>query len=260
MKQALLCFIFLVFGFLSGCGRESPAKKDAVAYVNKEPVTASELKREIALRARQDPTFKITPETKQEQLETIINRKLIIQEAMEKGLAREERFANTIKVFWEQTLIRDFIDYKKRAFQDYLFVNDEDTKKYYDNLSRKAAFKVLKSKDKGPLVKIYEEFKKNKTVDTSAWEEIGPVGYEDVTSSMLMDAFRMDQGEMKIFADPAQTYYLVMVASVEKIEIGPLEELKAGIEKRVLAVKEKQLFEQWLREKRKNAKIEIIGR
>jgi hypothetical protein len=90
MKQILLCFAFLVFGFLSGCGKEGPPKKDVVAYVNKEPITASELKREIALRLKAEPDFKVTPQTEREQLEVMISRKLIIQEAMEKGFAKEE--------------------------------------------------------------------------------------------------------------------------------------------------------------------------
>lgn len=261
MKQGaiILPVTFLLSVFLLGCGRESPPKDNVVAYVNKEPVTASELKREIALRAKQDPSFKVTPETEQEQLDVIINRKIIIQAAMQKGLAREERFVNTIKTFWEQTLIRDFIDYKKKAFKDYLFVTDDDVKKYYDNLSKRVTFRILRSKDKAPLDKIYEEFKKNNAVDTSAWEQVGPVAYEDIASGALLSAFRMNEGQMSIFEDLSHTYYLIMVASIEKIEIGPLEELRSGIEKRILAMKERQLFEQWLGEKRKKAKIEMIG-
>jgi hypothetical protein len=153
--------------------------KKIVAYVNKEPIYESELNREIALKARRDPMFKVTPETLSEELENIVNRKLIIQQAMEKGLAREDRFINTIKSFWEQTLIRDFVGYKRKDFQDYLFATEDEIKNYYDSMP----------------------------------------GKED---------------------------------------LGPIDDARPEIEKRIIESKENKLFEDWLESERKKAKVEIV--
>ena len=133
----LLPIVFCSVMFLSGCGKPDQAKKGIIAYVNKEPIFSSDLEREIALKVRQDPAFKVTPKTEAEQLDTIINRKLIIQKAMERGLARENRFVNTIKAYWEQTLIRDFLEYKDREFQQYLFVTEDEARDYYNKLAAK---------------------------------------------------------------------------------------------------------------------------
>ncbi|GEM_PF-5754342 len=143
-NRALIIFsVCLVI--CSGCAKSGPADKDAIAYVNKEPVLKSELDREMALRQRHDPDFKITPETKAEQLDTIIDRKLIVQKAMENGLAREDRFVNTIKAYWEQTLIRNFLEYKEREFKDYIFAAEEEIKNYYDNLPNKDTLGTLEA-------------------------------------------------------------------------------------------------------------------
>ena len=130
--------IILVLIFLAGCAKNEADKKNVIAYVNKEPIFSSDLKREIAFKVRQDPAFKVTPKTEAEQLDTIINRKLIIQKAMERGLAREDRFVNTIKAYWEQTLIRDFLEYKDREFQQYLFVTEGEARDRYNKLAAKS--------------------------------------------------------------------------------------------------------------------------
>ena len=143
-SRSLWVAAFLILLFLPGCGkREQFDKKDVIAYVNKEPILESELKRDIALKTRQDPMFKVTPETESEMLDNIINRKLLCQNAMEKGMAREPRFVNTIKSFWEQTLIRDFIDYKQKEFGEYTFVTEDEIKNYYDNLVKNGATESL---------------------------------------------------------------------------------------------------------------------
>lgn len=255
-KEPLI--VLSIFAFFSGCGK-SPLddKKDIIAYVNREPIFASDLKREIALKARQDPTFKVTPETKDDQLDMIINRKLIIQEAMEKGLAREDRFVNTIRSFWEQALIRDFINYKKSQFQDYLFVTDDEVNKFYDNISKRITFKILKSKDKRYIDNAHDKFIKNIDLESMPFETVGPVGYEEITSSVLQEAFEMPIDEAKKFED-AQNHYLIMVANVDRVAVGPQESLKPEIEKRIATMKERRLFEEWLKEKRERSNIKFF--
>ena len=253
LRYLLAFFAFLLVVVLSGCGKIAD-KDDVIAYVNKDPIYASDLKKAVAMRARLDPSFKIIPETERDELDIIINRKLIVQEAMEKGLAREDRFVNTIKAFWEQALVRDFVDFKKKEFQDYLFATDEDIKKYYDNLSYKITFRALKTKDTHSAETAYKKYINDK--DSSGWETVGPVGYSDIMSGVLLDAFEMGEGEAKIFSDETNSY-VIEVAKKEKIAVEPLENIKTEIEKRITLVKERHLFEDWLKTKRKQSKIKI---
>lgn len=247
-------FILAVSLSLPACAK-SPAKdKDVVAYVNKDPIYKADLKRDIALRAKFDPEFKLTPETESEQLDAMIDRKIIVQYAMEQGLARDERFVSTIRTIWEHTLIRDFIEYKKRQLQDYLFATDDDIKKYYDNMSYKVTFKVFKSRSKAAADAAYAKYLEDK--DTSSWQVVGPIGYDDVGPIALLDAFERGEGEAGVFTDQPN-YYVIEVFKKDRLELAPLDSIKAEIEKRVVSMKEKRLFEDWLKEQKKASKITI---
>lgn len=261
-RVVLFAMLFISIAFfiaLNGCGKmvgQAKDKSDIVAYVNKEPIFSHEVKRDIALRAKIDPSFSVTPETTREILDVIIDRKLIVQSAIERGLAREESFVNTIRTFWEQVLIRDFIDYKKKELQDYIFATDDEIRRYYDNMSYKVTFRVLRSRDEKYIDMAYSKYLKDK--DSSAWETVGPIGYEELLSSVLLDAFRMAPGEAGKFKDDSN-YYVIEVLEKTMVETPPLEELKAGIEKRVSAMKERRLFEDWLKEKRAKSKVRIMN-
>lgn len=253
----LFPFIMLLSGCGGACKSDLPHKEEIIAYVNKEPIYASELKKEIALRARHEPGYKSTAEAEADQLDIMIDRKLIIQEAVSKGLGRQEKFVATIKNFWEQALVRDFIEFKKKEFADYLFATEEEIKKYYGNLGKRITFKVLKSRDKNYIDAVYDEFIKNKEIDTAGWETIGPVGYEDIDSETLSEAFDLPLGGLKK-AEDAPDYYIVMVSEKENVELLPLDTLKSQIERRVLAMKEKLLFNKWLKAEREKASVRIL--
>ena len=245
--------------FTSACGRRSiKDNKEVVAYVNEEPIYANELEKGMAFKARQDPEFKFCPETERDQLEVIIEKKLIIQEAVEKGLAREDKFVDTIQTFWEQTLIRDFIDSKKEEFKDALSVTDDDIKYYYNRLGKKVTFNVLKSRNAADIDLAYKKITENgEPLDVKKCEVIGPVGYDDITSSVLLKSFDLPLGGV-IKTEDLPDYYLVTVVDKETVTLKPLETLRPQIKERVVAMKERQLFENWFKEKRANAKIDII--
>ena len=243
---------------LSGCGKaQSPDK--IIAHVNKEPVYASELKKAIDLRRRQDPSLQITPDLEREELDLLVNKKLVIQEAMEKGLAREDRFVNTIKSFWEQTLIRDFLEFKKKEFKDKASASYDEIKRYYDNLSWRVLFRVLRSRDADYIDAVYIKLAKGDGGENIAWESVGPIGYDDISDEALLEVFNLKEGETKkIAAEPYN--YIVIVDRKEPVALEPMETLKAEIEKRVIALKERRMFEKWLKEKKSRSRIRIYSK
>ncbi len=247
--------------FTAACGqRETKNTKNVIAYVNEEPIFADELSKSIALKERLEPMFKSGPEDELNQLDVIIEKKLILQAAVEKGLAREDRFVDTIRTFWEQTLIRDFIDSKKEEFQSAVVATDQEVKDYYSRLSRRVTFKVLKSRDRRVIDQAHERItKKGGSLDDKESSVVGPVGYDDITSSVLLKSFDLPLGGV-MKAEDLPDYYLVTVINKEVVTLKPLETLRPQIIERVVAMKERQLFENWFKEKRAKAKIDIINR
>lgn len=235
---------------LPGCAKKPSGK--VVAKVNNDPIYASDLKREVALKTKTDPLFKITPHTLENEVDNIINKRLLIQEAQKLKLAQTDRFVNTIKAFWEQTLIRDLIIAKNEDFKDKITVTDAEVKDYYSKLAQKAIFKIIKRKDKALLETILGIEK-----DLIAWEKmIGPVGYEDIDSLVLRRAFGLPVGEARIFRDK-DSFYLVYVAEKIPAFAPPLEEIYPAIEKQIKQHKQNLAIKQWLDDIKKKAKIEI---
>jgi len=147
-----LCTIFLTF-FFAGCSRKSNEREPVIATVNKELISLRDFQEDIAIRSKQNPSYQITPQTVKEQLDTAIDRKLMIQEAMKMGLTNNEDFVRTIQTFWEQTLIRELIEAKSHEWEDRLFITEDEISDYYEEITKK-------SDNVPPLKSIYDQLKK----------------------------------------------------------------------------------------------------
>ncbi len=123
----------LLIPVFTSCGGQRQ-HKDAVATVNGSPVSLQEFQKELAMYANRNPDFKLNAGSVKEHLDTIIDKQLMIQEAMKMGLAEDERFLETIKRFWEQTLIRELIDVKSKEWSGRLFVTDDEVFGYYQEV------------------------------------------------------------------------------------------------------------------------------
>ena len=257
--EIIAVFVIIALVAVIGCDNRKPVASDGkiVAYVNKEPVFAAEVDRGIAIKARQDPLFKVTPKAKKEQLDTTIDKKLFIQEAVKVGLTRDEKFINTIKTFWEQTLVRDFIDYKRKDFAPYLFVTEDEIKNYYARLGRRVSFRVWEDADKAVIEKIHEQIRGGGTEGLPAAESVGPVSYSEVSSDVLREDFDAAPGEAKIF-NKAGYYYLIVVDNRQDTSLPPLETLRQEITQEILSVKEQHMLDDWLAKQRQRAGIKMM--
>lgn len=247
-----ILFLLLPF-FFTACGRSSQ-HQEAVASVNDAPVFLEEFQKEISLLSKRDPDFKITPQTLEGQLSTIIDKKLLLQEARNKGLTEDERFIETIKAFWEQTLIRGLVELKTREWGDKLFVTEDEIQKHYQRMQYMPVMKLAKVKDKG----LAEEIKKKmmKGVKFDGEETIGPLFIEDVKSEALFKAFDMNIGEVNIYEDNGD-YFVAHVVKREKISTPPLKAVYSRIKTFLLEQKRQTAMEEWLREVKGSAKINI---
>lgn len=253
-------FLALLLICTAGCGKNEPPvdQEDIVAYVNKEPIYGSDLTKEIFLRSRSDADYKYNSDIRRELLYIMINKKIAIQDAMKNGLARTERFISTMKAFWEQTLIRDFLDMKRRELADKITVTEEEMKRYYDRLSDKVTFKVLKSKDEAYIDSAYNKLAEDReNASSMPFETLGPIVYDEIKSGILMDAFELPVGAVKRYSDPPD-YYLIMVDGRQKREVEPFEKIKDDIEKKLFSRKEMDLLDEWFEKRRRESDIIMV--
>lgn len=251
-KPYIFSILFLLL-FITACERNRPHKEN-IASVNDAPITLAEFQKEVSLRAKRDPAYKITPQILEEQLNTVIDKKLLIQEAMEKGLSEDPQFAETIKTFWEQTLIRELVELKTKEWEDKLFVTENEIERHYQKAQYMPTIKLVKVKNKEQAEVIKEKMLKGLQIDGE--ETMGPLYLEDVKSEALVHAFDINVGEVKMYESEGE-YIVMQVVKREKAAILPLKDVYSRIKTLLLEQKKQDTMEKWLKDVKGSAKIQI---
>jgi len=184
----------------------------------------------------------------------MVNRRLLIQEAMRRKLPEKERFVNTIRNFWEQTLIKALMDEMTSELEEGVFVTEPEIQHYYQQLGTKASFQIAKTTDQASMDQLLEKVKKGEIIN---WEkQIGPVGYDELTMGMLVAIFPLPVGESRVVRE-GEFYYLIHISAKEPASPPPLTEIREEIKNQIKQTKQRIAFEQWLKEIRGKARIEI---
>ena len=115
---------------LSGLGCSARQADDAKAIsINGHQIGANEFK-ELFLEARESiGDNALDPQVF---LDSLINRKLLLQEAEREGLDKQKKFLKTIQRFWEQSLLKLVVDNKVTEASKSITVTDKEVKDYYD--------------------------------------------------------------------------------------------------------------------------------
>jgi len=126
--KRLILFLSLAVLFASGCCQNFnvSADKDTIISVNDYNITRKEFENEFKASAY----GKIdTPEARKDFLNTLIDRKLILQYAQKEGLDKKKNFLRSIEKFWEQSLLKVALDRKTKEIESKISVSDWEAKK-----------------------------------------------------------------------------------------------------------------------------------
>lgn len=245
-----LFFAFLAIISCSSGGKE----RDAVATVNDAPIVSQELKKEVARYSRQNPAQKVTFNTVEDSLKSMIDQKLLVQEAVKKGLHEKEDFVESIKGYWEQTLIRALVDAKTKELSKNIFATDDEIRKEYDRMSYMQLIRAARAKTKPAADEIAKAMQEGRP--PSDVETIGPLYYADLNDSPLADACDMEVGQVKALA-AGDEYIVVQVVNREKMPTPPLKDIYPQIRESLLLQKQQSAVKAWIDEVRKSARINI---
>jgi len=157
MKKCLItCFIAF---FILGCSGQSE-NKVILAKINNYKITQEEFEEEFkeSSFARTD-----TLESRKEFLNNLIDKKLILQDAQNKGLDKDKNFLKMIERFWEQSLLKIALDRKAKEIagagsgllvtdkmieEEYSrMVKEGKTDKTYDQMYSQIKWELIKNKE-----------------------------------------------------------------------------------------------------------------
>jgi hypothetical protein len=248
--------LFLFTSFIHGCSRDVPVDKNVVATVNHESIKLEDFQANLALRSKQNPSYKITSEEINEQMDTVIDRRLMIQEAMRMGLAENKDFVRTIQSFWEQTLIRELIAAKSREWESRLFVTEREVEDYYEKMKYRITLKHKRAKNETEAHNILETARQGNITD---WKTLGPLSYDDLVVLSLHKTYSMSEGMSEVLKDE-KGFLVISIAKKESMDLPPMEELHDHLKRNLMRKKKTDALAAWLRDERDNAVIEINSR
>lgn len=240
----------IIAALLFSCSGPKDDKGEEVASVNGSPIYMKDFMKEVQTASQRYPDKKLTDERLEEILHTMVDRKLLIDEAVKKGLSEEERFLESIKSFWEQTLIRELIESKNREWADRLLVTDEEVKSHYALMRSRVTLRVIKADD------MKEAEAALPSISTEG-ELLGPLFVEDLShSDPLLAAFAMEEGA-KAVAGSGDDFFAYEVVKKEPSGVPPLEEVYEALKTSLLEQKKEKALEEWLESRKKAASIKI---
>jgi hypothetical protein len=258
--QSLIPLVVLALLACSGSGGKAEKEK-VVATVNGAAITATELQQEVEGYGKVNPVSSPTVDHRRQhlmfddQLQQMIEHKILIQEAVKMGLNEDKEFVQTIKTFWEQTIIRNLIEAKTEQLSEKSFVSDQEISTEYERMKIR------------PRIRAMRGLRTEKEADDLALqmqsghsfvgeETIGPLLYEDVKGSPLANAFDMKVGQVKK-CDAGDEHIVIIVTDQELMKLPPLKELSNRIKGSILAQKRQKALQEWIATVKENASIQI---
>jgi hypothetical protein len=253
MKKAVSIryLLFLVLLALMACSPKAP-KEDAVAKVNDGVITAQDLLQELE---RYGKINQVTRHTIDDRLQVMIEQKLLIQEAIKMGLPEDKKFVETIKTYWEQTIIRNLIEAKTAELSKTIFVSDNEIAHEYERMKFRPRIRAVRGvHTEAKASEIIKQMKNGEHIEGETI--IGPIFYDDVKGTPLARAFDMTVGQVEAF-NTGDERIVIGVIDREAFQLPPLQELAKRIRESILDQKRRKALAEWIAAVKKVASVKI---
>lgn len=153
---------FLSFLIIILLGISCAPKEEAVISIGQIKITKAEFERDFAKFNLSKPD---TNQARQEFLDNLINRKLILREAENRGLDKEESFLEDVQDFWEQALLKRAVDKKAKELFLTIKIGDDEIRDFYNANKDKFSGKTLEDVYPEIRLVIFKEKQKKSVGD-----------------------------------------------------------------------------------------------
>ena len=116
-----ISFVFISQILLAGCGNDVPEGKPAIV-INDYEMTSDQFEEKFT----EVNIYSYRPEAKKVFLDTLIDQKILLQEAQRQGLDKQSEFLRSIEKFWEQSLLKIVIDEKSSEISKKVTVTETE--------------------------------------------------------------------------------------------------------------------------------------
>jgi parvulin-like peptidyl-prolyl isomerase len=229
---AILACAFALSVYQFAAGKSASHKQPAI-IINDRVITADELAK---LRPPHD-------ESRQDFINSIITKELLIQEAQRSGIDKEETFRRSIQSFYEQSLVKVMMD-RKFASLD-INVGDEEVEKYYSMLDKKVGLTIYTGAS--------AEDQKAGMVSSEKMR----ISFGDLSRSMKRVVSLLRKGEKSAPFVSGGDYTSIMLDDIQPGGVRQPGIDRDSIRKLIAEEKREQLIAEWMDGLRKKAKIKV---
>jgi len=262
----VLCLSAGLFIGLLGCSR----KKD-VARFNGGTITLEEYlweKENLPYHTRESIK---TIEDKKEFVNRLITQRLLVGEAMKRGIHNEDTVRYKIESYKRNLIINELL---RREFEGRTMVTEEEVKKYYEeNIGQftkevvEASHILVKKREDAEMIKSlldqgekFPELAIRFSVGPSA-KSGGSLG--EITRGQMMSDFEkalfalQEPGEISQIIETDFGFHIIRLDKSKVVRVQPLSEVSGKIRALLTDKKEKEFFENYVEDLKKKMDIEI---
>jgi peptidyl-prolyl cis-trans isomerase C len=273
MKRIMVSILFA--GLLFSCTQKAAdktAQGPFVAKVGSSSITQADFEREMKSLPDYAQQLFEGEAGKEKFLDEIIKKEILYQEALKKGIDKDPDFSRKLEEFKKLTLASALLE---KEIMSKNKVTEQEVKDYYNK--HKADFtttsqikashilvkteaeanKILARLKKGEK---FEEIAKKESLDTASAKNGGDIGF--FARGQLVPEFEKAAAGLKVgeLSSPVKTAYGYHIIKVTDKKTGPVVEfdrVKDVIFQKLTGERQKEAFDNYIAELRKNYKVEI---
>lgn len=172
-KIAIAATLFFLFFAVYGCGaKKATDEKTLVARVNNYEMTTGDFMTELELMTGNKNLFNDPERMKEELLEEMINRQLLLQEAQRQNFDKDRAFMKEIERYWEQALLKLLYKKKIKELLASIKVDDSEVMSEYNRLIDEKDIDMMKKPIGEAAAELKEEIRGRKLNQAiNAWFE-----------------------------------------------------------------------------------------
>ena len=262
-KIPIIFSIFLLI-FVCGCGKKGTKNDDRILVkVNNYELRVSDFKGAVDPALLRRYASYSSSQEKEQLLETLISKEVLLQEAQKLNLDKEKSFMKEIEGYWEQALLKSLINKKIKEISPNITVTDNEITSEYNRLKYRVLAELYIFADKIPaeqLSKAGVNFDQAKEALKAQLISEMPADWylsTDLPQKLGSYLFAMKAGELSPVIEYNNSWVVLKVLNIEERTIAPLQELKSQIREDIMRIKREDLLESWSAALRKKASIKI---
>ncbi|MDH4231075.1 MAG: peptidylprolyl isomerase [Nitrospirota bacterium] len=264
--------LILTFALISCSKKGAEQKGPFLAKVGNTTITQADYEREFQALPDYAQQLFADEQGKEKFLNEVINKEILYQEALKKGLDKTPEYKRKLEEFRKLTLVSELFE---KEIMSKAKVSDQEVKEYYEKNKEdfapttqiRASHILVKTEDEAK--KVLERLKKGEkfgdiaravSIDKGSAKnggDLGPFSKGQMVPEFERAAANLNVGEISMPVKTQFGYHIIKVTDRKKGAVIEFEKIKDMISQRLSGEKQKEAFDQYLAELKKSYKVEI---